>query len=104
MKLGDIHNILKYFPVFYYFGLRSNFNRWHPLHRQPRIFLIIWLTIVFNLLLGFGKADISTAVQGALVQPSSPLTLGCHKRLYTYRITQADENGKQNLLFSKSFF
>lgn len=43
---------------------------------------------------GFGEANISTAVQGALVQPPSPTALGCHKRLYTYRITQADENGK----------
>lgn len=64
------------------------------IRRHSRIFSIIWLTLTINLLLGFGEADISTAVQGALAQPSSPLTLGCHRRLYTYRITQADENGK----------
>lgn len=57
--------------------------------RQPRVFLIIWITVTW----GFGEANISTAVQGALVQPQSPTALGCHKRLYTYRITQADENG-----------
>lgn len=46
------------------------------------------------MILGFGEADISTAVQGAMVQPAAPLTLGCHKRLYTYRITQSDDNGE----------
>lgn len=61
----------------------------YPLNRQPRFFFVIWITV----LLGFGEANISTAVQGALVQPPSPTALGCHKRLYTYRITQADENG-----------
>lgn len=58
--------------------------------RQPRFFLVIWITVT----LGFGEANISTAVQGALVQQPSPTILGCHKRLYTYRITQADDNGK----------
>ncbi|XP_031630340.1 thyrostimulin beta-5 subunit [Contarinia nasturtii] len=63
--------------------------------RQPRIFLIIWLSVTFNMILGFGEADISTAVQGAMVQSASPPTLGCHRRLYTYRITQADKNGRK---------
>lgn len=76
-----------------------NFDSRQPFRRQPRILLMIWLTVIFNLLLGFGEADISTAVQGALVQPSSPLTLGCHRRLYTYRITQEDENGKMLTAF-----
>lgn len=71
----------------FFVSFRSNY-------RQPRIFSVILLTITFNIILGFGEPDISTAVQGAMVQSSSTSTLGCHKRLYSYRITQADENGE----------
>lgn len=61
---------------------------------QSKLMLVIWLTLLLHMLFGVGKADISTAVQGNLTPaPSSGPGLGCHRRLYTYRIRQIDDNG-----------
>lgn len=56
--------------------------------------LLIWSMLLLQLFVGFDAVDISTAVQGQLTPASSPLGLGCHKRLYTYRIRQFDEEGE----------
>lgn len=71
-------------------------NRWSC------IFLIVALLITIDLLLDVATAEIPPVVQGLHNPP-----LGCHMRLYTYRITQADENGRQtfkrNFLLRRAF-
>lgn len=53
---------------------------------------MIWSTVLLHMLFGVSKGEISTAVQ-ANPTPTSSSGLGCHRRLYTYRIRQFDDNG-----------
>lgn len=63
--------------------------------RQSRVQLpLLWFILFSNLFFGFGEADVSTIVNAASNPSTAPTSLGCHKRLYTYRITQSDSNGK----------
>lgn len=75
------------------------------LFRQSRVHVIIWSTLFFNLLFcGLGIADSSTIISAGPNPSIAPTELGCHKRLYTYRITQADTNGIQmSFVFVKLF-
>lgn len=45
---------------------------------------------------GYGVCDLSASdvsLQSTLGLSAPSVGLGCHRRLYTYRITQADEDG-----------
>lgn len=56
--------------------------------RWPCVFLIIGLLIAIGLLLDVTNSEIPPVLQGLHNPP-----LGCHMRLYTYRITQTDDKG-----------
>lgn len=51
-------------------------------------FFVIFFFIFFSLFSICVTVEVTPIIEGPTVAP-----LGCHRRLYTYRITQADENG-----------
>lgn len=58
--------------------------------RWSWVFLIIGLLLNIGLLVDVANSEIPPVLQGLHNPP-----LGCHMRLYTYRITQTDEKGRQ---------
>lgn len=65
-----------------------------PLSRWSCVILIVGLLITIGLLLDVAKSEIPPVLQGLHNPP-----LGCHMRLYTYRITQTDEKGIHSFAF-----
>lgn len=58
------------------------------LNRWSGIYLIIGFCLTFVQLFDTSASDIPPVLQGLHNPP-----LGCHMRLYTYRITQSDSKG-----------
>lgn len=56
---------------------------------MPWIFVLL---VLCDVLCDFGSSELT--VQSALGSSAPPTGLGCHRRLYTYRITQSDESGE----------
>uniref|UniRef100_A0A6P7G204 Thyrostimulin beta-5 subunit-like n=1 Tax=Diabrotica virgifera virgifera TaxID=50390 RepID=A0A6P7G204_DIAVI len=55
--------------------------------------IVVWLALTWSL----ARAVVINAVLEPELEPiaEDPYTLKCHKKQYTYMVTQSDENGKQ---------
>ncbi|XP_018562783.1 thyrostimulin beta-5 subunit [Anoplophora glabripennis] len=58
--------------------------------------ILVWMTLTLCVVVkGQSIIEANTELQEEEPLKDAAITLECHRRLYTYRVTQTDENGRQ---------